>query len=50
MIFFIDAFHVLDGDLLPQHHLVECANEERVQETTMEDGEANDAADKFEVV
>ena len=30
MVLFIDAFHVINGDFLSQHHLVECANKERV--------------------
>lgn len=47
---FIDTFHILEGDLLPQHHLVECSNEERVEETTMKDGETDNAANKFEII
>lgn len=47
---FVDAFHILKGHLLPQHHLIERSNEERVQESTMEDGQTNDPADESEVV
>lgn len=47
---FINTLHVLQRHLLSQHHLVECADEERVQESTVEDGQTNDTADKLEVV
>jgi hypothetical protein len=46
----IHALHILDGYLLPQHHLVERSNKERVQESAMEDGETDDTPDEFEVV
>jgi hypothetical protein len=47
---FINTLHILKGNLLPQHHLVERANEERVQETAVENGQTNDPTDEFEVV
>lgn len=46
----IDTFHILQGDLLSQHHLVECTNEERVQEATVEDGKTDHTSNELEVV
>lgn len=46
----VDTFHVLKRNLLPEHHLVERPDEERVEETAVEDRQANNAADKLEVV
>lgn len=46
----VDTLHILQCDLLAQNHLVERANEERVEEATMEDGETNDASNELEVV
>lgn len=47
---FIDTLHILQCDLLPEHHLVKCANEERIQEASVEDGKSNNTTDKFKVV
>lgn len=44
----VNTFHVRQRDLLPQDHLVERADEEGVQETTMKDGQANNSADELE--
>lgn len=46
----IDTLHILEGHLLPQHHLVEGADEEGVQETTMENRQTDYSADELEVV
>src|SRR5690606_30380405 len=46
----IDALHILQRHRLVQHHLVQCADEERIQESTMEDCKTNDAANKLEIV
>lgn len=46
----INTLHVLKRNLLPQHHLVERPDEERIQETTMEDGQTNNPANKLEVI
>jgi hypothetical protein len=46
----IDTLHILQRDPLSEHHLVECANKERVQEASVEDGKSNNTTDKFEVV
>lgn len=46
----INTFHVLERNLLSEHHLVECSDEERVEETAVEDRQTNDAANKLEVV
>jgi hypothetical protein len=46
----IDTLHVLQRHLLPQHHLVEGTDEERVQETAMENCQTDYSADELEVV
>lgn len=46
----IDTFHILQRDLLPQHHLVEGADEEGIQEPAVENGQANHPTDELEVV
>jgi len=50
VILFVDTLHISDVDFLSQHHLVKRANKERVQETAMENGEADHTANKLEVV
>src|SRR4051794_35068568 len=50
VVLFVNAFHVLNGDLLPQHHLVEGTNKEGIQESAMEDGQSNNSANELEVV
>lgn len=47
---FVNTFHILKGHLLPKHHLVECTDEERIQETTVENRQTNHTADEFEVI
>lgn len=32
----INSFHILKGDLLSEHHLVERANEKRIQKSSVE--------------
>jgi len=46
----IHTFHVLQRHLLPQNHLVEGTNEECIEETAVEDGQANDTSNELEVV
>lgn len=46
----IHTLHVLKRNFLPQHHLIKCTNEERVQESAMEDSEANHPANELEIV
>jgi hypothetical protein len=46
----IDTFHILEGNLLPQDHLVKRTDEERVQEASVEDGQTDDTANEFEVI
>lgn len=46
----IHTLHISQADLLLQDHLVEGADEECIKEATMENCEANDSADKLEVV
>lgn len=46
----IHALHILETDLLSQHHLVEGSNEEGIQETTVEDSQTNHPADELEVI
>ena len=45
----IDTFHVRQGHLLLQDHLVQCPDEEGVEEPSMEDGETDDSTDELEV-
>lgn len=47
---FVNAFHILKSDLLPQHHFVEGSDEERIQETAVENSKADDPANELEVV
>jgi hypothetical protein len=47
---FIDTLHILKSDLLPQHHLVEGTDEERIQEATVENSKADHPANELEVV
>jgi hypothetical protein len=46
----IDTLHILQSDLLPKHHLVEGANEEGVEEPTVENGESYHTTDEFEII
>ena len=50
VVLLVHAFHVVDGNLLAQHHLVECSDEERIKEATVEDSQAHHSPDKLEVV
>ena len=45
----IYTLEVGDGNLFAEDHLVEAWNEEGVEETSVEDGHADDASDKLEV-
>ena len=45
----IHTLHIKQVDLLLQDHLVECANEEGVQESPMEDSQADHTSNKLEV-
>lgn len=45
----IHTLHVLKRHLLLQDHLVKRSNEECIQESSMEDGQADNATNKFEV-
>jgi hypothetical protein len=47
--FGIDTLHVGQGDSLLQDHLVEGANEERIQEASVEDGQTDNATNELEV-
>lgn len=46
----IHTLHILEGDLLLQNHLVESTDEERVQESAVENGQTHNAANELEVV
>ena len=45
----VDTLEVGDDDLFSEDDLVEARNEEGVEEASVEDGHADDAADKLEV-
>lgn len=45
----IDTLHVDECHLLLQDHLVECANEECIQETPVENGQTDHTTDELEV-
>lgn len=47
---FVDSFHVLKSDLLSEHHLVERANEKRIQKSSVENRKANNSPDELEIV
>jgi len=44
------AFHVCKSDPFPQDHLIKRANEERIEESSVEDSQPDNSADEFEVV
>ena len=46
----IHTLHILQRDLFPEDHLVECSNKECVQEASVENGQTNDTTNKLEVV
>ncbi len=46
----VDSFHVCQRDLLSQNHLVERADKERIQETTVDDRQPYNAPNELEVV
>lgn len=46
----INAFHVSNGNLLVQNHLVEGDNKECIQETSMENSKTHNTADESKVV
>ena len=48
--FCVDTFHIGNGDLLVQDHLVEGDDEEGVQEAAVEDSQTDHATDEAEVV
>jgi hypothetical protein len=50
VVLLVDALHIVDVDFLAQHHLVECTDEERVEEATMEDGKTDHTTNEFEIV
>lgn len=45
----VNSFEVRESHRLAKDHLVEARNEVRIQETTMEYRQANDATDELEV-
>jgi len=45
----IDTLHVGQGDSLLQDHLVECTNEECIQEASVEDSQTNNTTNELEV-
>jgi hypothetical protein len=47
---FVNSLHVLKCDLLSEHHLIECTNEERIQESSMENRQSDNSANELEVV
>lgn len=47
---FVNSLHVLECDLLSKHHLIECANKERIQESSMENRQTDNSANELEVV
>lgn len=47
---FVNSLHILKGDLLSEHHLIECANKERIQESSMEDCQSDNSTNELEVV
>jgi hypothetical protein len=47
---FVNTLHVLERNLLSKHHLVERTNEERIEETAMENGKSDDSSNKLEIV
>lgn len=47
---FIHTLHVLERDFLPQHHLVESTNEERIQKSAMENSQADHPTNELEIV
>lgn len=47
--FGIDTLHVDESHLLLEDHLVECANEECIQETPVENGQTDHTTDELEV-
>lgn len=49
MEFSVHTLHVLQSDLLLENHLVESADEESIQEPSMENGQSNNTTNKFEV-
>jgi hypothetical protein len=46
----INTFHVTEGNLLLEDHLVQRSDEVGIEESTMEDGETEDATNELEVV
>ena len=46
----VDALHVGKGNFLPKDHLIESADEERIEETPMEDCKSHNSSNEFEVV
>jgi hypothetical protein len=46
----VDTLHILQSDLLPKHHLVEGANEERIEEPAVENGESDHTTDELEII
>lgn len=46
----VDTLHILERNALSKHHLVESTDEERVKESSMENGQAHHTTNKFEVV
>jgi hypothetical protein len=47
---FVNTLHVLERNLLPKHHLVECTNEEGIEETAMENSKSDDSSNELEIV
>ena len=46
----IHTLHILEGDLLPQDHLVESSDKEGIQEPAVEDGQTNNTTNELEVI
>ena len=46
----INTLHILKCHLLPEHHLIERTNEERIKETTVEDSQPHNTPNELKVV
>jgi hypothetical protein len=47
---FVNSLHVLKCDFLSEHHLIKCANKERIQESAMENCQSDNSSNELEVV
>lgn len=46
----VNTFHVGKRNFLTKYHLIECANEEGIKESAMENSQSNNATDEFKVI